>query len=103
MTTIMLMAGNYAFSIKYQTRPDSPHSSAIKGQTRLKFATDDWELDRGYDHDSTGLGGSKKENTLRFTNSIGLLVDNFHEDVLRLDLKMMDQRRRPGVTVSIVS
>ena len=101
MTTIMLMACNYAFSIKYQTRPDSPHSSAIKGQTRLKFATNDWELDRGYEHD-TGLSGSE-EITLRLTNNIGLLANNFHEDVLRLDLKMMDQRRRPGVTVSIVS
>ena len=101
MTTIMLMACNYAFSIKYQTRPDSPHSSAIKGQTRLKFATNDWELDRDYDHDSTGLSGSKLTHFV--IQIVGLLVDNFHEDVLRLSLKMMDQRRRPGVTVSIVS
>ena len=101
MTTIMLMAGNYAFSIQYQTRPHSPHSSAIKGQTGLKFATNDWELDRGYDHD-TGLSGSEKTHFV-YMNSMPFLVDNFHEDVLRLDLKMMDQRRRPGVTISIVS
>lgn len=36
-----------------------PHSSAIKGQTGLKFATNDWELDSCYNHDT--LSGSEKQ------------------------------------------